>query len=67
MDNEDKITLRSYASRINPDLVSVWQTNNNGTLTDIKTSPLGIIGKHYFNEVMNDTLDEYHNMLDYTE
>lgn len=67
MDNEDKLRLPSYASRINPDLVSVWQTNDDGTLTDIKTSPLGLIGKHYFNEVMNDTLDEYHTMLDYTE
>lgn len=67
MDNEDKLRLPSYASCINPDMVSVWQTNEDGTLTDIKTSPLGLIGKHYFNEVMNDTLDEYHTMLDYTE
>lgn len=67
MDNEDKLRLPSYASRINPEMVSVWQTNDDGTLTNIKTSPLGLIGKHYFNEVMNDTLDEYHTMLDYTE
>ena len=67
MDNEDKLRLPSYASRINPDRVSVWQTNDDGTLTNIKTSLLGLIGKHYFNEVMNDTLDEYHTMLDYTE
>ena len=67
MDNEDKQRLPSYASNINPDMVSVWQTNEDGTLSDIKTSPLGLIGKHYFNEVMNDTLDEYHTMLDYTE
>lgn len=67
LDNEDKLRLPSFASRIDSDMVSVWQTNDNGTLTDIKTSPLGLIGKHYFNEVMNDTLDEYHTMLDYTE
>ena len=67
MDNEDKQRLPSYASRLNPAKVSVWQTNDDGTLTNIKTSPLGLIGKHYFNEVMNDTLDEYHTMLDYTE
>lgn len=67
IDNEDRQRLPSCSSRINPDMVSVWQTNDNGTLTDIKTSPLGLIGKHYFNEVMNDTLDEYHTMLDYTE
>lgn len=67
MDNDDKQRLPSYASRLNPAKVSVWQTNDDGTLTNIKTSPLGLIGKHYFNEVMNDTLDEYHTMLDYTE
>lgn len=67
MDEDDKLNLPCYASRIAPDWVSVWQTNDDGSLTDIKTSPLGLIGKHYFNEVMNDTLDEYHTMLDYTE
>lgn len=67
LDNEDRLRLLSYESGINPEMVSVWQINDDGTLSDIKTSPLGLIGKHYFNEVMNDTLDEYHTMLDYTE
>lgn len=67
LDEEDKASLLSYSSRINPDMVSVWQTNDDGTLSDIKTSPFGLIGKHYFNEVMNDTLDEYHAMIDYLE
>lgn len=67
LDKENEESLLSYASRINPDYVSVWQTNDDGTLSDIKTSPLGLIGKHYFNEVMNDTLNEYHTMLDYTK
>jgi predicted ATP-dependent endonuclease of OLD family len=67
LDEEDKASLLSYSSRINPDMVSVWQTNDDGTLSDIKTSPFGLIGKHYFNEVMNDTLDEYHTMIDYLE
>lgn len=67
LDEDDKDTLLSYASRINPDMVSVWQTNDDGTLSDIKTSPFGLVGKHYFNEVMNDTLDEYHTMIDYLE
>ena len=67
MDIDDKMLLPSFASKINPDWVLIMQINNDGTLTDIKTSPLGLIGKHYFNEVMNDTLNEYHTMLDYTE
>lgn len=67
LDEGDKETLLSYASRINPDMVSVWQTNDDGTLSDIKTPPFGLVGKHYFNEVMNDTLDEYHTMIDYLE
>ena len=67
LDNEDKLHLLCHDSRIDPDLVMIRQINDDGTLSDIKTSPLGLIGKHYFNEVMNDTLDEYHTMLDYTE
>lgn len=67
MDEGDKESLLSYSSRINPQWVSVWQINDDGTLSDIKTSPLGLIGKHYFNEVMNDILDEYHTMLGYIE
>ena len=67
IDNDEKLSLPSYASRVAPDIVSIWQTNDEGTLTDIKTSSLGLIGNHYFNDVMNNTLDEYHTMLDYTE
>lgn len=67
IDEEDKATLFSCASAINPDEVSIWQTSEDGTLSNIKTSPLGLIGNHYFNNVMNDTLNEYHTMLDYTE
>ena len=26
-----------------------------------------LVGQHYFNSVMNDVLDEYHLMLEYTE
>lgn len=67
LDNEDRLRLLCHDSRIDPDMVMIRQINDDGTLSDIKTSPLGLIGKHYFNEVMNDTLDEYHTMLDYKE
>lgn len=67
MDESDKESLLSYSSRIDPQWVSVWQTNDDGTISDIKTSPFGLIGKHYFNDVMNGTLNEYHTMIDYLE
>lgn len=67
LDSDDKRNLSSIQSCINPDIVSVWQINNNGELCDIKNSPAGIIGKHYFNEVMNEALNEYHLMLNYVE
>lgn len=65
LDNSDIAELPCIESVINPKDVSVWQINDRGGLDDIKNSPAGIIGKHYFNEVMNDTLDEYHMMLNY--
>ena len=67
MDEEDKEDLNCLSSIIAPGKVSLWQINDDGTLSDIKTSPLGLVGQHYFNSVMNDILDEYHLMLDYTE
>ena len=65
LDEDDRASVPSLMSSIDPSWVSVWQTNEDGTVSNIKTSPLGLIGRHYFNEVMNDTLDEYHIMLDY--
>lgn len=67
LDEDEKESLQSYGSQINPEMVSIWQIKDNGTLSNIKTSPLGLVGEHYFNEIMNETLDEYHLMLDYTE
>lgn len=51
-------------SAMSPDWVSVWQIKN-GKLVDIKDPKLRIVGKHYFNDVMNDMLDDYYLMLPY--
>lgn len=67
LENDEKSNINSYASKIDPEQVSLWQIKEDGTLYDIKTSPLGLVGQHYFNSVMNDVLDEYHLMLDYLE
>lgn len=67
LDEPDKALLPCIESIINPDDVSVWQINDEGLLDDIKNSRAGIIGKHYFNEVMNETLDEYHIMLNFLQ
>lgn len=67
LDEEEKENVPSFSSQIAPERVSIWEIRDDGTLADIKTSPLGLVGQHYFNQVMNDTLDEFHLMLDYSE
>lgn len=47
---------------ISPDLVSVWQIKD-GALVNVKDARTNTIGKHYFNDVMNDMLDDYYQML----
>lgn len=65
---EDEIDyLASKNSWINGDKVSIWQVTEQGTLKDLKESPFGLVGKHYFNDIMNATLNEYHTMIDYLE
>ncbi len=51
---------------IDPDLVSVWQIAD-GALVDIKDARTNTIGKHYFNDVMNEMLDDYYLMLPYVK
>lgn len=45
-------------------IVSVWQISD-GSLIDIKDGRTNTIGKHYFNDVMNDILDDYYLMVPY--
>jgi hypothetical protein len=67
IDDDEKKSLLSRDSWINGDRVSVWQVTVEGTVKSLKDSPAGLIGKHYFNDVMNETLNEYHTMIDYLE
>jgi energy-coupling factor transporter ATP-binding protein EcfA2 len=61
-------SLASKNSWINPKFVSVWETDiNTGTLRDIKNIKTGTVDKHYFNEAMNEVMNEYYDMLDHLE
>ncbi len=65
---EEVDNFASKKSWINPKLVSVWEIDTKtGTLKNIKNSRTGTVDKHYFNEVMNEIMDEYYDMLDYLE
>ena len=57
-------SLESYNSWINPKLVSAWQIKD-GEIFSIQEHHTNSIGKRYFNEIMNETMDEYYTMLNY--
>jgi len=57
-------SLKSHNSWIDPKLVSAWQIKD-GELISIQEQETNSIGKHYFNEAMNETMDEYYIMLNY--
>lgn len=57
-------SLESYNSWINPKLVSAWQIKD-GEIFSIQEHHTNSIGKHYFIEIMNETMDEYYTMLNY--
>lgn len=61
---EIKKELDCKDAAILPEFVSVWQISE-GSLVDIKDGRTKTIGKHYFNDVMNDMLDDYYLMLPY--
>ncbi len=64
MPEEERSTLLSHKSWIDPNLVSVWEIEN-GTLKSIKDKNTGTVSKHYFNKIMNNIMDEYYEMLNY--
>ena len=66
MSNEIISDLDCKDASVNPDFVSVWQIND-GCLESIKDNRTKTIGKHYFNDVMNDILDDYYQMLPYVK
>jgi len=62
--DDEKEDLKSNASWINPQSVSVYEVTDSGSLQNIQTER-GTISKHYFNRVMNEILDEYYDMLEF--
>lgn len=64
MPNDIANSLESHNSWINPKLVSAWQIKD-GKIFSIQEHHTNSIGKHYFNEIMNETMDEYYTMLNY--
>jgi predicted ATPase len=64
MPNDIANSLESHNSWINPKLISVWQIKD-GEIFSIQEPHTNSIGKHYFNEIMNETMDEYYTMLNY--
>lgn len=57
-------SLESHNSWIDPKLVSAWQIKD-GEVFSIQEHHTNSIGKHYFNQIMNETMDEYYTMLNY--
>ncbi len=63
---DEQSELRSNLSWINPDLVSIWEIDENrGVVNSIKNATTKTVDKHYFNRVMNEVMDEYYGMLNY--
>lgn len=56
--------LESFKSWIDPNKVSAWQIEN-GSLVSIQERHTNSIGKHYFNKIMNETMNEYYTLLNY--
>lgn len=59
--------LSSKDSWIDGNSVSIWQLTEEGTVQDLKDPTTGLVGRHYFNDVMNETLNEFHTMIDYLD
>ena len=64
----ERKSFNSFGSWIDPNNVSLFEVESKkGTLVSIKDARTGTLGKHYFNENMNEIMNEYYNMLSYYE
>lgn len=59
-------SIESHDSWIDPHTLSAWQIQE-GTLLSIQDEQTKSIEKHYFNEIMNETMDEYYTMLNFLD
>src|SRR5690606_222472 len=66
MPSDEKRELPSYKSWIDPNTVSIWQIKN-GEMFLVIDLDTKTVTKHYFNESMNEILNEYYEMLSYFE
>lgn len=62
---EEKQAYLSSKAWIDPSLVSIWQITDNGTIEYVKDKNSDMIGKHYFNDIMKDVMNEYFQLLKY--
>ena len=56
--------LESRFAWIDPNLVSAWQIKD-GEIISIQEEKTRNIAKHYFNQAMNETMNEYYTMINY--
>lgn len=66
MPEEEQKELKSYKSWISSDEVSIWQLNK-GEVHSVLDERTKTVTKHYFNEITNEIMDEYYDMLEYFE
>lgn len=64
--NQEELTkqLPSLKACIDPNVVSLWQMKD-GQLFSIKNPDTQTLGAHYFNEAMNEILNEYYIMMNF--
>ncbi len=64
MPNVEQTEFKSYNAWIESSSVSIWQTQD-GTIKSVIDERTGTVTKHYFNEIMNEIMEEYYEMLNY--
>jgi len=63
--SDNNFEFQSKESWINPEKVSIWEIDSKtGSLINIQNKDNGTVDKNYFNNVMNELMDEYYEMLD---
>lgn len=66
MDDTSKDALRCKKSAIKPNYVSIYRITEEGSIVSIQEDD-GLIGKNYFDDVMEDVMSDYYNMINYYE
>jgi ABC-type lipoprotein export system ATPase subunit len=66
MPEEEQKELKSHNSWLNPEDTSIWQVKD-GQLSSVLDERTKTVTKHYFNEMTNEIMNEYYDMLSYFE